>query len=71
MASEPYTAELPPGEYRMVVNVGVDLPPGYKEGDALPPPKIVLPDQYTTRANSTLTAEITPDRSEPLNIELQ
>ena len=57
-----YAIELPPGEYVVIVNVSADLPPGFKEGDPLPPPKIVLPPQYTTRARSTLTATVTEDQ---------
>ena len=57
-----YAIALPPGEYVVVINVSADLPSGFKEGDPLPPPKIVLPPQYTTRARSTLTATVTEDQ---------
>jgi hypothetical protein len=66
-----YEAELPPGDYVATVNIGTRLPPGYKEGDPLPPPKIVLPDQYTIRAKSTLKATVAADQSGPIDFELK
>ena len=66
-----YSAELAPGDYTVVVNVSTELPPGYQEGDPLPPPKIVLPPEYTTRVRSTLSATVTEDLDEPLDFALQ
>jgi hypothetical protein len=66
-----YSAELPPGDYVVTVNVGADLPPGYKEGDPLPPPKFILPDEYTSRAKSTLQATVAADQSAPIDFELE
>lgn len=66
-----YTTELPPGEYVVTVNVGAELPPGYKEGDPLPPSKFILPDEYTTRAKSKLTASVAPNQDEPIDFALQ
>ena len=66
-----YTAELPPGEYVVAIMIGASLPEGYKEGDRLPPPKIVLPDQYTARAKSTLKASVKPGQAEPIDFDLK
>ena len=66
-----YDTALPPGEYSVIVNVGTELPPGFKEGDPLPPPKIDLPPEYTTLARSTLRATVTPDQSEPIDFALE
>jgi hypothetical protein len=65
-----YRVELPPGEYTVVVNVGAEVPPGYKEGDPLPPPKLILPPEYTTRAKSKLTASVKEGQTEPINFAL-
>jgi hypothetical protein len=57
-----YTAEVPPGEYRVTVNVGIEVPPGWKEGDPEPPPpKIVLPPVYTQRAKTELHISVATD----------
>jgi hypothetical protein len=66
-----YTLELAPGEYAVTVNVGTDLPPGFKEGDPIPPPTIVLPPEYTSRARSKLTATVSKDSDEPINFDLK
>lgn len=66
-----YATRLAPGDYTVTVTVGSELPPGYKEGDPVPPPKFVLPDQYTTRAKSTLKATVAPGQAEPINFELK
>jgi hypothetical protein len=66
-----YTAELPPGEYVVAIMIGASLPEGYKEGDRLPPPKIVLPGQYTARAKSTLKATVTADQDQPIDFDLK
>jgi hypothetical protein len=67
-----YSTELSPGDYTVVINVGSDLPPGYKEGDPLPPPpKIVLPPQYSTRAQSTVKATVTEGRDQQIDFELK
>jgi hypothetical protein len=66
-----YEVDLPPGEYTAVINLGFTPPPGFKEGDPMPKPKFVLPDQYTTRAKSTLSASVKAGQSEPINFELK
>jgi hypothetical protein len=54
-----------------VVTVGAELPPGFKEGDLMPPPKVALPPEYTTLAKSTLQATVTPNQSEPIDFALE
>jgi hypothetical protein len=66
-----YELALPPGQYTVTVNVGPDLPPGFREGDPVPPPKIVLPPEYTTRAKSRLTAAVRQGDEQPINFELK
>jgi hypothetical protein len=66
-----YDIELPPEDYTVVVNVGAQLPPGFKEGDPVPTPKLVLPDQYSTRARSTLKATVAASQTEPIDFALQ
>jgi hypothetical protein len=66
-----YTTELRPGDYAVAVNVGTELPAGFKEGDPVPAPKIVLPPQYSTRAQSTLKATVKTGQSEPIDFELK
>jgi hypothetical protein len=66
-----YEAEMPPGDYTVAIMLGAQLPPGYKEGDPIPPPKIELPAEYSTRAKSTLTATVVAGQSEPIDFELK
>jgi hypothetical protein len=66
-----YQTELLPGEYVVTVNLSTQLPPGFKEGDPLPPPPIVLPQKYTNKATSTLTATVVPGQSEPIDFALE
>jgi hypothetical protein len=65
-----YEASLAPGDYTVTVNVSVELPPGFKEGDPYPKPKIVVPPQYATQAKTPLTATVAEGQSEPLNFAL-
>ena len=53
-----YNAELMPGDYTATVDVVPEFPKGFKEGDPLPPPKVVLSDEYTIRTKSTLKATV-------------
>jgi len=69
-SSGAYSAELPPGEFDVIVGVSAQIPPGWKEGDRLPPPKVVLPAQYTTRAKTSLRAAIAPDQADPVDFDL-
>jgi hypothetical protein len=66
-----YTLKLAPGQYTVIVNVGTDLPPGFKDGDPIPPPTGALPPEYTTRARSTLKATIPQSDPGPIDFELQ
>ncbi len=65
-----YEAELAPGDYAVTVNAASGLPPNFKEGDPVPPPKLVLPPEYSTRAKSTLTAKIGMDQDQPVDFKL-
>jgi hypothetical protein len=66
-----YRVSLEPGDYTATVRVGIEKPPSdYKEGDPLPPPKVELPREYTSRARSTLEATVAPDQSEPIDFAL-
>jgi hypothetical protein len=58
-----YSAELPPGEYRVVIQAaGVQVPEGWKEGDPEPPPAtLVLPPQYSERAKTSLRVTVNGD----------
>jgi hypothetical protein len=53
-----YSVELPPGEYRVTVTLGAELPPGWKEGDPVPPSTRELPRQYSSRVDTPLTANV-------------
>jgi hypothetical protein len=66
-----YETALTPGEYVAVVDVGAELPPGFKEGDPVPPPKVVLPQQYTVRMKSPLKATVAADQKVPINFDLK
>jgi hypothetical protein len=66
-----YTAELAPGDYTAIVAVGIEYPKGFKEGDPLPKPKVLLPDAYTSRANSTLKATIKSGQDQPIDFDLK
>jgi len=66
-----YSAPLPPGDYTVVVNLGAQLPPGHKEGDPIPPPRIILPPQYSTRAKSTLHATVETGRKQVIDFPLE
>lgn len=71
VAQGTYSTELTPGDYVAVVDVPIELPPGFKEGDPVPAAKVVLPVQYTSRAKSPLKATVSSDSREPINFELK
>jgi hypothetical protein len=66
-----YSVELMPGDYTAVVSIGVNLPTGYKEGDPIPPPKIVLPETYTSQAKSSLKATVAAGKNAPVDFDLK
>ncbi|MEX2309030.1 MAG: hypothetical protein WD738_15625 [Pirellulales bacterium] len=66
-----YTAELPPGEYTVTINISSELPPGFKEGDLPPAPDLVLPPEYTTRAKSKLTATVREGEPQTIDFPLE
>ena len=66
-----YSAVLEPGDYKVTISLGVNLPPGWKEGDPIPPREIVLPQQYSSVLHTQLTATIGEDQSEPVDFKLE
>jgi hypothetical protein len=66
-----YKTALTPGEYVVCISAAAPPPPGYKEGDPLPPPKIVLPPEYSTRATSKLTASVGGEGQTPIDFNLE
>jgi hypothetical protein len=66
-----YEIDLPPGEYQVTISTGLALPPGWKEGDPVPPPKIVLPPQITTQAKTRLSASITHEGPASVDFALE
>jgi hypothetical protein len=65
-----YTARLAHGEYQVTVNTSVQLPPGWQEGDPIPPHKFQLPPQYTTRVRTPLVTTVTDAGAEPTDFDL-
>ncbi|MAT71629.1 MAG: hypothetical protein CMJ58_19155 [Planctomycetaceae bacterium] len=66
-----YEVRLEPGDYRVTVAVKVELPPDYQRDAPLPPPKVSLPQQYSSRANTPLSATVSADQSTPIDFEVQ
>ena len=66
-----YAIELAPDDYTVVVNVGSELPDGYKEGDPVPPPKVVLPGEYSARAKSSLKARVMAGQTDSIDFDLK
>ncbi len=65
-----YTCQLPAGGYRVTVNVGVQLPDGWKEDDPVPRPSIQLPPNYTSRVRTPIQVTVSENQTEPLNLTL-
>lgn len=65
-----YSTELLPGDYKVTVSLGVNLPSGWKEGDPVPPREITLPDRYTNVLHTTLTAKVNDSQREPIDFAL-
>ena len=66
-----YSTQLAPGEFAVTVSYSEPLPPGFKEGSPVPPPKIVLPDQYTNRTKTSLKTTVSSGQSDPVNFDLK
>lgn len=66
-----YETRLAPGQYRVTVRVNVELPPGYKDGDPLPPPEVDVPSRYSSRSRTPLTATVAADQSEPIDFDVK
>ena len=66
-----YSADLLPGDYVATVTVGVERPPGFKEGDPDPKPTVVLPEEYTARTKSKLNATVKQGQSDPIDFDLK
>lgn len=66
-----YSGQLPVGNYRVAINVSVNLPDGWKEGDPVPPPPIMLPPQYTSRARTPLAATVTDPQTSGIDFSLE
>ncbi len=65
-----YAVKLAPSEYTVTVNVSVQLPAGWKEGDPVPRQEIVLPTEYTTRVKSVLKATVAADGPQSIDFVL-
>jgi hypothetical protein len=65
-----YEVELAPGDYQVTVTIGATLPPGWKEGDPVPPPTMKLPDQYSSRLKTPLTASVKAESDQPIDFNL-
>ncbi|HEX4412213.1 MAG TPA: carboxypeptidase-like regulatory domain-containing protein [Lacipirellulaceae bacterium] len=70
-AAGEYHTNLPAGEYAVTVNISVKPPAGWKEGDPLPTPKIVLPDKYTSRVKTSVKAEVKAGQTDAVNFDLK
>lgn len=66
-----YDCQLETGEYRVTLVLGVILPDGWKEGDPIPPAKLKLPWQYSSRLKTPLTATVTEGMTEPIDFPLK
>ena len=65
-----YECRLSPGDYRVTITVGVTLPAGWKEGDAIPAPDVRLPREYSSRVRSPLQVTVTRGHAEPIDFSL-
>ncbi len=66
-----YSIVLPPGNYRVAVMQGANMPEDYEEGDPIPPPENPVPKKYSRRQGSPLEATVAPDQSEPIDFALE
>lgn len=63
-----YEAELPPGEYQVLIDSPIQLPEGFKEGDPMPNIPRPLPEKYANYNTSGLTASV-KSQAEPQTID--
>ncbi len=49
-----FSAHLPPGEYTVTIETGLNLPETWKEGDPIPPNQPYVPERYRSRKSSDL-----------------
>ncbi|MBX3432086.1 MAG: carboxypeptidase regulatory-like domain-containing protein [Pirellulales bacterium] len=66
-----YSCRLEPGDYQATVVLGVQLPPGWKEGDPIPPPSVTLPANYSSRVRTPLRATVAAGQTEPIDFALK
>jgi hypothetical protein len=66
-----YAVELLPGQYKVAISLGVNLPENWKEGDPIPSREFVLPDKYSDPRDTPLVAAVNEDQIAPINFDLQ
>lgn len=66
-----YFVQLAPGTYKVTISVGAELPPGWKEGDSIPPPRVKIPPQYGQRVNTPLAATVVEGHRDPIDFEIK
>ena len=66
-----YSTRLLPGDYTATVALAIELPKRSLENEPVPPPKNVLPEEYTTENKSTLKRTIKSDQSEAIDFDLK
>ena len=62
-----YECFLPAGSYRVIVSVGPELPPGYREGDPIPPQKLSVPEKFANPRTSGMVIDV----SEPQTYDIR
>ena len=66
-----YSVSLPPGEYKVRIDAPAPLPPGWKEGQPLPPATArLVPESYANFDTSGLTATVTGESSQKIDFAL-
>jgi len=58
---------VPPGEYTVTIETGLNLPETWKEGDPIPPNQPYVPDRYRSRQSSDLRVVVEAG-SDPLEL---
>lgn len=66
-----YSVTLSPGEYKVRIDAPAPLPPGWKEGQPLPPATArLVPENYANFDTSGLTATVTGESSQKVDFAL-